>query len=60
MNVIEKQRFYQVRSSHTGHGPIYARTAMSRTVVKGLFGLIIGGSLFATFNLGRLIAGKKP
>ncbi|KAJ2723394.1 hypothetical protein GGI07_002669 [Coemansia sp. Benny D115] len=55
MDILEKQRFYQ-----KGHGPIYMRTPGSRLVVKSLYGLIIGGALLGTFNLGRLIAGKKP
>ncbi|KAJ2367919.1 hypothetical protein IW150_005550 [Coemansia sp. RSA 2607] len=55
MSVLEKQRFYQ-----TGHGPIYTRTPVSRMAVKGLYGVIIGGTLLVTFNLGKLIAGQKP
>ncbi|KAJ1734853.1 hypothetical protein LPJ61_000859 [Coemansia biformis] len=55
MRVLEKQRFYQA-----GHGPIYGRTATSRLMVRSLGGLIAGGALYGLFNIGRLIAGKKP
>ncbi|KAJ1964356.1 hypothetical protein GGI12_001469 [Dipsacomyces acuminosporus] len=55
MGVLEKQRFYQA-----GHEPIYLRTAGSRLVVKGIFGLVIGGTIISLFQLGRMIGGKKP
>ncbi|KAI9500587.1 cytochrome c oxidase subunit VII Cox7 [Coemansia spiralis] len=55
MKIIEKQRFYQ-----SGHGPTYLRTPVSRFAVRSVFGLVIGGSLFACVGLGRLIAGQKP
>ncbi|KAI8322692.1 hypothetical protein GQ54DRAFT_310786 [Martensiomyces pterosporus] len=56
MGVLNKQRFYQTG----GHQPIYLRTSGSRLAVKGIYGLVIGGTLLSLFNLGRLIGGKKP
>ncbi|KAJ1898217.1 hypothetical protein LPJ66_002894 [Kickxella alabastrina] len=54
MAILDKQRFYQ-----TGHGPIYMRTPASKVMVKGLYGLIIFGTIYSAYNLGKLIAGKK-
>ncbi|ORX72448.1 hypothetical protein DL89DRAFT_291611 [Linderina pennispora] len=55
MGILDKQRFY-----HNGHSPIYLRTAGSRLVVRGIFGLIIGGTLLSVVQLGRVIGGAKP
>ncbi|KAJ2846692.1 hypothetical protein IWW36_004231 [Coemansia brasiliensis] len=65
MNILEKQRFYQVMFllemvEVTGHEPIYMRTPMSRFMFRSVIGLVLGGGLYGAFNLGKLILGKKP